>query len=289
MKIGWIGLGNMGSPMSQRLISAGFPVTVYNRSKAKEEALKLKGATVASTPRILMEQVDVIIIMVTDDQAIREIFTGDDGLLGTKTNGKIIINMSTVSPGISKEMASLCSQEGNHYLDAPVSGSVKQAEEGQLVIMVGGNETILEKAKPILEHLGKLTLLVGSTGAGNTAKLAINILLAFHAQGLAEAVVFARQNEIKTKDLITLINISALGNVFTKIKGDAIIQNNYKAAFALKHIAKDLRLAKEEGLATPMGETTFKTFQQAEPVLGEEDIIAIIKHIGSLNKIMEML
>ena len=289
MKIGWIGLGNMGSPMSQRLISAGFPVTVYNRSKAKEEALKLKGATVASTPRILMEQVDVIIIMVTDDQAIREIFTGDDGLLGTKTNGKIIINMSTVSPGISKEMASLCSQEGNHYLDAPVSGSVKQAEEGQLVIMVGGNETILEKAKPILEHLGKLTLLVGSTGAGNTAKLAINILLAFHAQGLAEAVVFARQNEIKTKDLITLINNSALGNVFTKIKGDAIIQNNYKAAFALKHIAKDLRLAKEEGLATPMGETTFKTFQQAEPVLGEEDIIAIIKHIGSLNKIMEML
>ncbi len=283
MNIGWIGLGNMGSPMSQRLINAGYPVTVYNRNTAKEWALKLKGATVASSPRILMEQVDVIIIMVTDDQAIRDIFAGDNGLLGTKTNGKIIINMSTVSPGISKEMASLCSQEGNHYLDAAVSGSVKQAEEGQLVIMVGGNETILEKAKPIFEHLGKLTLLVGDTGAGNAAKLAINILLAFHAQGLAEAVVFARQNEIKTEDLITLINNSALGNVFTKIKGDAIIQNNYKAAFALKHIAKDLRLAKEEGLATPMGETAFKTFQQAEPVLGEEDIIAIIKYITSPN------
>jgi 3-hydroxyisobutyrate dehydrogenase len=283
IKIGWIGLGNMGNPMSQRLIKAGYPVTVYNRNKAKEGPLKLMGATVASSPRLLMEQVDVIIIMVTDDQAIREIFAGDNGLLDTKTKGKIIINMSTVSPGISKEMASLCSQEGNDYLDAAVSGSVKQAEEGQLVIMVGGNETILEKAKPIFEHLGKLTLLVGGTGAGNTAKLAINILLAFHAQGLAEAVVFARQNGIKTKDLITLINNSALGNVFTKIKGEAIIQNNYKAAFALKNIAKDLRLAKEEGLATPMGETTFKTFQQAEPVLGEEDIIAIIKHITPLS------
>jgi 3-hydroxyisobutyrate dehydrogenase len=281
MNIGWIGLGNMGNPMSQRLIHAGYPLTVYNRSKAKEDALKLMGATVAASPRLLMEQVDVIIIMVTDDQAVREIFAGDNGLLGTKTNGKIIINMSTVSPRISKEMASLCSQEGNYYLDCPVSGSVKQAEEGQLVIMVGGNKTILEKAKPIFEHLGKLTLLVGSTGAGNTAKLAINILLAFHAQGLAEAVIFARQNEIKTEDLITLINNSALGNVFTKIKGDAIIQNNYKAAFALKNIAKDLRLTKEKGLATPMGEAAFKTFQQAEPVWGEEDIIAIIKHISS--------
>ncbi|HEV3222031.1 MAG TPA: NAD(P)-dependent oxidoreductase [Puia sp.] len=280
MKIGWIGLGNMGSPMSQRLINAGYPVTVYNRNKAKEEPLKLIGVTVASSPRLLLEQVDIVIIMVTDDQAIRQVFTGDNGLLGTKTIGKIIINMSTVSPGISKEMASLCSQEGNHYLDAPVSGSVKQAEEGQLVIMVGGNDTILEKAKPIFEHLGKLILHVGGTGAGNTAKLAINILLAFHAQGLAEAVIFARQNEIKTEDLITLINNSALGNVFTKIKGDAIIQNNYRAAFALKHIAKDLRLAKEEGLATPMGETTFKTFQQAKPVLGEEDIIAVIKYIS---------
>src|SRR5450755_3551002 len=286
MKIGWIGLGNMGSPMSQRLINAGYHVTVYNRNKAKEEPLILLGATIASSPKLFMEQVDVIIIMVTDDKAIREIFSGVNGLLGTKANGKIIINMSTVSPGISKEMASLCSQEGNHYLDAPVSGSVKQAQEGQLVIMVGGNETILEKAKPLFEHLGKLTLLVGSAGAGNTAKLAVNILLAFYAQGFAEVVVFAQQNEIKTTDLITIINNSALANVFTKIKGDAIIQDNYKAAFALKHIAKDLRLAKAEGLATPMGETIFKTFQQAETVLGEEDIIAIIKHINSLNSVL---
>ncbi len=283
MKIGWIGLGNMGSPMSKRLIDAGYPVTVYNRNKAKEESLKLMGADVAFSPMALMDQMDVIIIMVTDDQAIREIFTGDNGLLRTKTKGKILINMSTVSPGISKEMATLCNQGGNQYLDAPVSGSVKQAEEGQLVIMVGGNEILLEKVKPIFEHLGKSTLLVGGTGAGNTAKLAINILLSFYAQGLAEAVVFGRKNGIKTEDLITMIGNSAMGNVFTKIKGDAILQNNYKAAFALKHVAKDLRLAKEAGLTTPMGEAAYKTFQQAEPVLGEEDIIAIIKHIASLN------
>jgi 3-hydroxyisobutyrate dehydrogenase len=283
IEIGWIGLGNMGRPMSQRLINAGYSVTVYNRSKAKEEALKSTGAAVASSPRLLIEQVNVIFIMVTDDQAIRDIFTGENGLIGPQqTSDKIIINMSTVSPGISKEMASLCSRQGNHYLDCPVSGSVKQAEEGQLVIMAGGDETTLERAKPIFEHLGKLTLLVGGTGAGNTAKLAINTLLAFHAQGLAESVVFARNNGIKTEHLITLINNSALGNVFAKIKGDAILQNNYMAAFALKNIAKDLRLAKQEGLETPMGEAAFKTFQQAEPALGEEDIISIIKYIASL-------
>ena len=285
MKLGWIGLGNMGSPMSQRLVKAGYAVTVYNRDKAKEEALKIMGAGVASSPGVLMENSDVIFIMVTDDHAIREIFAGVNGLLGTKATGKIIINMSTVSPGVSKDMALSCSREGNYYLDAPVSGSVKQAEEGQLVIMVGGSADILEKAKPIFEHLGKLTLPVGGTGAGNKAKLAINTLLAFYAQGLAEAVIFARKNDIKTQDLITIINNSALGNVFTKIKGDAIMQQNYKAAFALKNIAKDLRLAKAEGLATPMGEAAFKSFQQAEPVWGEEDIIAITKHLGSLSEV----
>nr|WP_255376655.1 NAD-binding protein [Mucilaginibacter sp. OK098] len=120
---------------------------------------------------------------------------------------------------------------------------------------------------------------VGETGAGNTAKLVINTLLGIHAQGLAEAVVFAQQNGIAATDLLTLINNSALGSPFIKIKGDAINNDNYNAAFALKHIAKDLRLAKDLGLSTPLGEAVFETFQQAEPALGEEDIIAVIKEV----------
>jgi len=280
-KIGWIGLGKMGVPMSQRLMKAGYAVAVYNRTKEKEEALKARGAQAVSSPAALMRQSDVVVIMVSDDQAIREIFTGEHGLITETATGKVIINMSTVSPGISKEMAALCKQGSNYYLDAPVSGSVKQAEEGQLVIMAGGEKRIFQEVKPILECLGKLALLVGGHGAGNATKLAINTLLAFHAQGLAEAVVFARRNKIKTEDVITLINNSALGNAFIKIKGAAIIQNNYQAAFALKHIAKDLRLAKGEGLMTPLGEVVFQTFQQAEPKFGDEDIIAIIKHINT--------
>ena len=278
--IGWIGLGNMGIPMSQQLIKAGYPVTVYNRSKEKEASLKAMGAAIASSPNELIQQTDIVFIMVSNDEAISEIFNGDVGLLSAKAAGKIIINMSTVSPGISKQMAALCREQGNDYLDAPVSGSVKQAEEGQLVIMVGGEANTFEQARPILEKLGKLALLVGSNGAGNTAKLAINTLLGFHAQGLAETIVFAQQNHIKTEDMLSIINNSALGNVFAKIKGDAIMKDNYQAAFALKHIAKDLRLAKAEGLDTPLAQVAYQTFQAAEPEHGDEDIIAVIKQIS---------
>jgi 3-hydroxyisobutyrate dehydrogenase len=277
--IGWIGLGKMGIPMSVHLIKAGYPVTVYNRTRSKDASLIAQGAATVDTPSALLQKTAIVFIMVSDDRAIRELFTGETGLLHAKATGKILINMSTVSPAISKEMAALCGQQGNHYLDAPVSGSVKQAEEGQLVIMAGGEESVFEQVKPVLLCLGKLALRVGDVGAGNTAKLAINTLLGFHAQGLAEATVFARKNGVAEKDLFTLINNSALGNVFAKIKGDAILQQNYQAAFALKHIAKDLRLAREEGLDTPLGEVVYESFQRAEPAHGEEDIIAILKFL----------
>ena len=128
-------------------------------------------------------------------------------------------------------------------LDAPVSGSVKQAEDKQLVIMVGGEQARWSRQNRYWNKIGCLALHVGDTGAGNAAKpLHINVLLGIQAQGLAEAVVFAGQNGIKTEDFFTLVNNGAMGNVFIKIKAEAILQNDYRPAFALKHIAKDLRL-----------------------------------------------
>jgi 3-hydroxyisobutyrate dehydrogenase len=278
-KIGWIGLGKMGIPMSQSLVKAGFPVMVYNRNKEKEASLTDSGAGTAATPAALIKQNEIVIVMVTDDKAISDIFKGDNGLLSAGTSGKTIINMSTVSPAISKEMAAACKQQGNHYLDAPVSGSVKQAQEATLVIMAGGDESTFEKVKPIFEKIGRMAMLVGETGAGNTAKLVINTLLGIHAQGLAEAAIFAEQNGVKSIDLMTLINNSALGSPFIKIKGEAIVNNNFNAMFSLSNIAKDLRLAKDIGLSTPLGEVAYKTFQDAEPAFGNEDIIAVYKQL----------
>lgn len=278
-QLGWIGLGNMGNPMSGRLLEAGYPVAVYNRSKDKEEALLAAGATTANSPASLVQQADVVFLMVSDDQAVRDLFTGPDGLLQASASSKLLINMSTVSPGISEEMARLSQQKGHTYLDAPVSGSVKQAETGQLVIMVGGDEPAFQQAQPLFEHLGKLALHLGPIGSGNRAKLAINTLLGFYTQGLAETFLFARQHGLKLEDMQTIIANGAMGNVFSKIKGEAIMAENYQAAFALKHLAKDLRLAKAEGLNTPLGEVVHDTFQQAAPALGEEDVIAIMKYL----------
>jgi 3-hydroxyisobutyrate dehydrogenase len=278
-KIGWIGLGLMGTPMSQQLLKAGYPVMVYNRNKDKEAALKEQGAQTAPTPAELIQQTDVVIIMVTDDNAINDLFNGDIGLLTAGVSNKIIINMSTVSPAISKEMAEKAREQGNHYLDAPVSGSVKQAETAQLVIMTGGEEAVFEQVKPILEKMGKMAVYLGETGAGNTAKLAINTLLSFHAQGLAEAVLLAKNNGIQPDVLLNLLNNGAMANPFMKIKGEAIINNNYAAAFSLNNIVKDLKLAKDAGLSTPMGEAALNTFSSAAEQYGNDDLIAVMKYL----------
>lgn len=277
LNIGWIGLGNMGMPMSVQLIKTGYKLNVFNRSKDKAQSLQSIGARIVSSPAELLTLSDIIFVMVSDDEAIKQIFSGTDGLLEQDLNNKIIVNMSTVSPGISIEMASLCKTKGGNYLDAPVSGSVKQAETGTLVIMAGGEETAFNQVKPIFEKLGKLSMLVGETGAGNNAKLAINGLLALYAQGLAEAVLFAQSKNIDTQSLLTLIENSALGNIFTKIKGEAIVNENYNAAFGLKHIVKDLNLAKAEGLVSPLAKTALATYEGAAEEHENEDIIAVFK------------
>jgi len=278
-KIGWIGLGNMGIPMAEQLIKADYSVTVYNRSKEKEAALTEMGASVANTPKDLIANADVVIVMVSDDAAIDQIFKGENGLFNANISGRVIINMSTVSPAISKEMAALCVEKGAEYLDAPVSGSVKQAETGQLVIMVGGEAAAFDQVKPILEKMGKMAVRLGDAGTGNGAKLAINSLLALYTQGLAETVLFANQQGIATEDLLNLLNNGAIANIFTKIKGDAIIAGNYKPAFALKHIVKDLNLAKAIGLDSPLAKTALNTFEAASVAYGEEDLIAVIKQV----------
>lgn len=277
--IGWVGLGKMGVPMVKRLINAGHRVIVYNRTIERAKELEASGATVASSPAELYSSNDFIFLMVSDDNATKDVIAGPNGLLAGRGSDKIIVNMSTVSPTISKEMQQLCKEKGSYYLDAPVSGSVKQATNGELVIMVGGDEQHFKKVELVFRILGKLCMRVGDTGAGNVAKLAINTLLALHAQGLAETIQLAKANGIDASTLMTLINNSAIGNAFMGIKGDAIANDNYTAAFALKHIAKDLRLAKDIGLNSPLANTAFDSFTKAEKEYGDEDIIAIHKYM----------
>ncbi|HVU55637.1 MAG TPA: NAD(P)-dependent oxidoreductase, partial [Puia sp.] len=257
----------------------GFPVTVYNRTASKTEVLVAEGAGRVGHPSELWDKVDVLITMVADDAALHEIYRG--GLLETAPAGKTVIDMSTVSPATTRELARQLGEKGVEYLDAPVSGSVKPAEMGQLVILVGGKKPVYESARPIFEKLGKISFLLGDQGAGNCAKLAINLLLAFNVQGVAEAVLFARQNGVATRDMMAIINESAIGNALIRIKTPLIENDQYPAAFALKLLAKDLRLAKEQGLQTPAGLVIEEGFREAAPEWGDQDMMAILPYLGS--------
>ncbi|SFO21970.1 3-hydroxyisobutyrate dehydrogenase [Chitinophaga sp. YR627] len=282
LKIGWAGLGHMGVPMVTNLVKAGFDVTVYNRTTDKAIALQEKlGVKVAHSPRELAESKDIIITMVTDDAALKEIYEGTDGILSaTLQRDMLAIDMSTVSPDTTRQLAALCEAEGIWYLDAPVSGSVKPAQEAQLVIMVGGRAEDFERAKPVFNTLGKAAHLLGDAGAGNYAKLAINTFLGITLQGLSEAVIFAQNNGIPPAQFLPLINNGPIGSAITNLKATNIVNHDFTPAFQLGLLAKDIRLAKGQGLDTPIGNALFDTLQDAlTQGLATSDMSAIYQYL----------
>lgn len=283
LKIGWIGLGIMGTPMASSLIKKGYDLTVYNRDPNKSLNLQSQGAEIANDPAALISAVDIVVVMVTNDQAIKDIFEGENGLLSTQTKNKTIINMSTVSPEISIRMERRCVENGNYYIDAPVSGSVKQATDATLVIIAGGDKNTFDHIKPLLEAIGKLAIHVGEVGSGNRVKLIVNTFLAIQAQALSEAMSFADDLQIDKSELMTILNNGALGSPFIKIKGEAILEGNFKPAFSLNNIVKDLKLATDIGLKYPLGKTALQSYQSAANEYGEDDIISIFNSLKKGN------
>ena len=285
-RIGWIGLGNMGTPMALNLLKAGFELAVYNRTKSKAQPLVEMGAKLATSIQELAVCSDIIITMVSDDAAVKAVFEGPDGILRCSgLSGKLAIDMSTVSPDTTKYLAGKASELGLAYLDAPVSGSVKPAQDGQLVILVGGEQAQYELAKPIFDCLGKMAIHLGSNGAGNSAKLAINLMLAFYFEGMAEMVLFANQKGISTADMMAILNEGAMGCGISKIKTNNLVNGDFTAAFALKHLAKDLRLAKEQGLSTNVGLQIEENYRNASTFgLGDLDSAAIIEFLAKKER-----
>jgi len=274
-KIGWIGLGHMGTPMSLNLVKAGFDVSVYNRSSDKLQPLTERGAKAVDSVTELRDGCDAIFVMVSDDNAVKQIFSE---LLNGNIRGKLFINMSTVSPDTSKLIANQCSERSAFFLEAPVSGSVKPATEGNLIILAAGDETAYDRAIPYFERLGKFSLFLGDTGQGAIAKLAINYYLAITVQGIAETALFAQSHGLSPEVMMLIINESACGSPMSAMKTPSVISGNYPAAFPLKHMAKDVRLAREQGLDTAMSKPVYDTFQDAlNRQLGDEDVMAVIK------------
>lgn len=277
--IGFIGLGNMGVPMVTNLVKAGFSVSAYNRDGQKVKDLQ-KSVDIkhAENSVDLLAEADVIITMLSNDAAVKEVYA--ELFAAAPKKSLIFIDMSTVSPETTRSLAATAAAQGIAYLDAPVSGSVKPATEAQLIIMVGGEATAFDEVKGVFDALGKSATLLGASGAGNVAKLAINLFLGVTIQGLAEAVIFAAKNGIAAEDLLPLINHGPIGSGITKLKSSNLINSDYTPAFALKLLKKDIGLAEDMGMNTPAGNTLLETLTDAvEKGLGDQDMVAIHQYL----------
>lgn len=275
-KIGWVGLGHMGIPMSINLVKAGFDLLVYNRTIEKTKSLTDIGAKACTSADQLCKNSDVIFTMLSDDKAVSAIF---EQIFKTDLKGKLIINMSTNSVDLSIELAKKIEEKGGRYLEAPVSGSVKPATEGKLIILVAGNnESDYTQAIAYFEKLGKLSLFLGKPGLGVKAKLAINYYMSVLIEGLAETVLFADKNGIDRETMMLIVNESACGSPMSNMKTAGILQDNYPAAFPLKHMDKDVNLAFAQGLQTKTSSAMIDAYKVAmDANLGDEDLMAVIK------------
>ncbi|MDU1904875.1 MAG: NAD(P)-dependent oxidoreductase [Dysgonomonas sp.] len=275
LRISWIGLGHMGTPMALNLIKAGYDLSVYNRSDNKLKPLIDAGAKPYRSIEEICQDSDIVFTMLSDDNAATEVF---DQLMNIDITNKLFINMSTISPDLSIELSKKVQEKNGKYLEAPVSGSVKPAQDGTLIILAGGKDEDYDVAVPYFERLGKLSLLLGEVGQGAKAKLAINYYMSVVVEGLAETILFAEKNGIDRETMMFITNESACGSPMSKMKTPSIIQDNYPAAFPLKHMMKDIGLARQQGLNTDSSKVISDIYQKAMDMkLGDEDLMAVIK------------
>lgn len=278
-KITWIGLGHMGTPMAMNLLKGGFDVAVYNRSADKIKPLTEAGAKSFTKIEDVVPNSNVVFTMLSDDSAVTSVY---EDLMKSDISKKLFINMSTISPELTIRLSQEIESKGGHYLDAPVSGSVKPATDGTLIILVAGREIDYEASTMFFEKLGKFSLYLGEAGLGAKAKLAINYYMSVVIEGLAETVLFAEKNGIDRETMMFIVNESACGSGMSKMKTPAIIQDNYPAAFPLKHMDKDIRLAQKEGLNTEVSTAMARIFGEAmKSNLADKDLMAVIKTVKS--------
>jgi 3-hydroxyisobutyrate dehydrogenase len=283
--LAFIGLGLMGSRMARRLVDAGYPLTVYNRSRDKTRPLADAGASVAESPREAAESADFVLVCVQDDGADDAVLFGESGAIAGTRAGKTLIDLSSVSPDIARRAAAAGAAKGIRVLDCPVSGSTPQAEAGTLLIVGGGDPTVLEEARPVLEHLGR-PVHAGASGAGAAMKLVINLLLGAHLQTLAEAMALGQKAGIEKNRLLDILGETAHVTPAQKAKMANARSGEYPAQFPIRLLHKDfgliLRLAQE--LSVPLPATAAAAQMcAAETARGnEEDCSAVFRLMASL-------
>ena len=246
-EIGFVGLGVMGGRMAKRLLDAGHRLSGHNRTRSKAEWLIEAGMRWADTPREVAEEAEITISMVTDSRALRAIVNGPEGILAGLGDGKLYVDMSTVSPAESRELARRVAERGARMLDAPVSGSVATLEEGNLAIMVGGATEDVERALPVLRDIGPKVTHVGGNGQAALVKIAANLNLAVQMLAFSEAVLLTEKGGIPRETAVEALLSGVIASPMLKYRGPFVLQEPQEAWFDVNMMQKDLLLALEAG------------------------------------------
>ena len=245
--LGFVGLGVMGGNMVTRLLEKGHCVTGYNRTRSKAQWLIDRGMKWATSPRAVAAAADVIFAMVTNSAALQAISEGDGGILGALSKDKIFVDMSTVSPTVSRALAEKVRKQGADMLDAPVSGSVITLQEGKLSVMVGGRRETFERVKPILEDIGPKVTHVGDNGLALSMKIAINLSLATQMMAFSEGVLLAEKSGIPREVAVDVLTHSAVASPMIQYRGPFVLKQPEEAWFDVNMMQKDMLLALEMG------------------------------------------
>ncbi len=254
-RIGWIGLGVMGSSMCGHLLTAGFQATVYSRTKSKAEGVLAQGAQWAESPQAVAEQSDVVFSIVGFPNDVREVMLGSDGALAGASRDNILVDMTTSEPSLAIEIAQAASSKGVHSIDAPVSGGDVGAREARLSIMIGGEKSVVESLAPCWDAMGRTIVHQGPAGSGQHAKMVNQTLIATNMIGVCEALLYANQAGLDLKTVMQSVESGAAGSWSLTNLGARIIDNNFDPGFFVEHFIKDMGIALAEanrmGLALP--------------------------------------
>ncbi len=255
-KVGFIGLGIMGKPMAHNLIEAGYELVVYNRSRESMDELAGEGSETAETPREVAEKSDIVITMLPDSPQVSEIVADEGGILEGVKEGSLIIDMSTISPVVTGELAERIQEKGASMLDAPVSGGDVGAQNGTLSIMVGGDEADFERAKPLFDVMGGTVTHVGPTGAGQVTKAANQIVVALTIEAVSEALVLGARGGVSPEKILDVLGGGLAGNKVMEVKREKFLSHDFSPGFRSELHHKDLGIAlaagREYGVALPV-------------------------------------
>ncbi len=265
MKIGFIGLGIMGKPMAKNLLKAGYPLVVYDINPIPVKELAAAGVEAASSAKEVAQKTDVVITMLPNSPHVKAAVMGPNGVLEGTKPGMIIVDMSSIAPLAAKEVAAKAAEKGVEMLDAPVSGGEPKAIDGTLSIMVGGKKGIFEKCQGFLSKMGTSVVLCGDIGAGNTTKLANQIIVALNIAAMSEALVLGAKAGVNPETILTAIRGGLAGSTVLEAKGPMVLSGNFKPGFRIelhiKDIANAIDTAHEVGVPLPLTSQVMEIMQ----------------------------